>query len=118
MYIHLKGIQIYAYHGVLPQENIIGSYFHINLSIKTDFSHAAQTDQIEDTINYADLYETIKDEMKISSQLLEHVCERIARRLFNDFPSIEEIDIELNKDNPPISGTCGKSIGVTVHYLR
>ena len=76
MHIHLKDIQIYAYHGVLPQERIIGSFFYININIKTDFSLAAQTDQIKDTINYADLYEVIKHEMMIPSQLLEHLWEK------------------------------------------
>ena len=118
MHIHLKDIQIYAYHGVLPQERIIGSFFYININIKTDFSLAAQTDQIKDTINYADLYEVIKHEMMIPSQLLEHVCQRIAERLFHNYPTIEEIDIELNKENPPIIGAYGKSIGVSAHYIR
>lgn len=118
MHIHLKDIQIYAYHGVLPQERIIGSFFYININIKTDFSLAAQTDQIKDTINYADLYEIVKHEMRIPSQLLEHVCQRIAERLFHYYPTIEEIDIELNKENPPIIGAYGKNIGVSAHYIR
>ena len=117
MHIHMKGLQFYAYHGVLPQERETGSYFYINLSIKTDFSQASQTDHLEGTISYADIYEAVKDEMSTSSSLLEHVCERISKRLFNDFPTIEEINIELNKENPPM-GACVKSVGVSAHYLK
>jgi dihydroneopterin aldolase len=117
MHIHLKGLQFYAYHGVLPQERQTGSYFYINLSIKTDFSQASQTDNLEGTISYADIFEAIKSEMNIPSSLLEHVCERISKRLFNDFPTIEEINIELNKENPPM-GACVKSVGVSAHYLK
>jgi dihydroneopterin aldolase len=117
MHIHLKGLQLYAYHGVLPQERQTGSYFYINLSIKTDFSQASQTDNLEGTISYADIFEAVKSEMSTPSSLLEHVCERISKRLFNDFPTIEEINIELNKENPPM-GACVKSVGVSAHYLK
>ena len=117
MYIQMKGIQLYAFHGVDPQENQVGAYFYIDLKLKTDFTRAAVTDGLEGTVSYADVYERLKEEMKTPSKLLEHVCQRIACRLFADFPGIEEIDIELTKENPPM-GACGKSIGVTVHYIR
>lgn len=55
--------------------------------------------------------------MKTPSRLLEHVCERIAERLFHDFPVIEEIDIRLYKENPPMGADCQK-VGVAVHYDR
>lgn len=117
MHIFLKGIQIYAYHGVLPQENKVGSYFYIDLDIKTDFSNASQTDKLNDTISYADIYYRLKEEMKITSNLLEHVAERIAERLFHDFPSIMEMDIKIAKENPPM-GAIAQSIGISVHYTR
>ena len=87
------------------------------MKLKTDFTRAAETDELEGTINYADIHATVKEEMAISSQLLEHVCQRIARRLFHDFPAVEAIDIRLSKENPPM-GACAKSIGVEVHYVR
>ena len=49
-----------------------------------------QTDDVADTVNYADVYEAVKAEMAIPSRLLEHVCGRIMDRLFRDFPQIEE----------------------------
>lgn len=117
MYIQMKGIQLYAFHGVSPQETSVGANFHIDLSLKTNFSRAAQTDDLKDTVSYADVYQSIKEEMKIPSKLLEHVCERIAYRLFYDFPTVEEIDISLAKENPPM-GACGISIGISAHYTR
>ena len=117
MYIRLEGLKIYAYHGVLPQENLVGAYFYIDLKLKTDFTHAAKTDELEGTVSYADIFEVVKEEMSITSKLLEHVCQRIASRIFNDFPTIEAIDICLSKENPPM-GACAKSIGVEAHYMR
>ena len=117
MYIRLKGMKFYAYHGVLPQENLVGAYYYIDLKLKTDFSHAAETDELEGTVNYADIHTAVKEEMRITSQLLEHVCQRIARRIFHDFPTIESIDISLFKENPPM-GACAQRIGVEAHYIR
>ncbi len=115
MYIKMEGMKFYAFHGVLPQENQVGAYFYIDLKLKTNFIHAAETDELEGTISYADVHAIVKEEMAIPSQLLEHVCHRIAKRLFQHFPSIESMDICLNKENPPM-GACAKSIGVEAHY--
>ena len=117
MYIRLEGMKFYAYHGVLPQENLVGANYYIDLKLKTDFSHAAETDELEGTVNYADIHAAVKEEMRITSQLLEHVCQRIARRLLHDFPTIETIDISLFKENPPM-GACAQRIGVEAHYTR
>ena len=117
MYIRLEGMKFYAYHGVLPQENLVGANYYIDLKLKTDFSHAAETDELEGTVNYADIHAAVKEEMHITSQLLEHVCQRIARRIFHDFPIIEAIDISLFKENPPM-GACAQRIGVEAYYIR
>lgn len=117
MYIRMEGMKFYAFHGVLPQENLVGANYYIDLRLKTDFSRAAETDELEGTVNYADIHAAIKEEMQITSQLLEHVCQRIASRLFQDFPTIETIDISLFKENPPM-GACAQRIGVEAHYTR
>ena len=117
MYIRMEGIKFYAFHGVLPQENLVGANFYIDLKLKTDFSRAAETDELEGTVSYADIYASVKAEMAIPSQLLEHVCQRIASRLFKDFPTIVGIDICLYKENPPM-GACAQRIGVEAHYVR
>lgn len=117
MYIYLEGVRVFARHGVLPQETQVGSYFTIDLKLKTDFSRAARTDELEGTISYADVHAVLKEEMQIPSKLLEHVCERIAQRLFRDFASIEEMHISLSKENPPMGADC-KNVGVEVLYTR
>ena len=117
IYIRMEGMKFYAFHGVLPQENLVGTNYYIDLRLKTDFSRAAETDKLEGTVNYADIHSAVKEEMQITSQLLEHVCQRIARRIFHDFPTIESIDISLFKENPPM-GACAQRIGVEAHYIR
>lgn len=117
MYIYLEGVRFFARHGVDPQETAVGANFTIDLRLKTDFSHAAHTDKLEGTVSYADIHAAVKEEMRIPSKLLEHVCKRIASRLFHDFPAIEEIHIRLSKENPPM-GADSKLIGVEMHYTR
>ena len=117
MYIRMEGMKFYAFHGVLPQENLVGANFYIDLKLKTDFTRAAETDELAGTVSYADIHTVVKEEMKIPSKLLEHVCQRIARHLFHDFPTIETIDISLFKENPPM-GACAKRVGVEASYRR
>lgn len=101
-YIFLKNICCYAYHGVAPQENIIGNEYIIHLKMKVNISRAMQTDDVENTVNYAEIHEAVKAEMAIPSKLLEHVSGRIVKKLFEKFPDIEEIELRLSKRNPPI----------------
>ena len=108
-YILLKDICCFAYHGVAPQENIIGNEYIINLKLKVDISQAIQTDDVVDT--------AVKAEMSIPSKLLEHVCGRIAKRLLAEFPAIEEIELRLSKRNPPM-GADIDSAGVELHCSR
>lgn len=117
MYIYLEGARFFAHHGVDPQETIVGANFIIDLRLRTDFTHARQTDELKGTVSYADIYAVVKKEMKTPSKLLEHVCERIGQRLFNDFPTIQEIIIRLSKENPPMGSDC-RNVGVEVHYTR
>lgn len=116
-YIYLKEIRCYAYHGVAPQENLIGNEYVIDLKLKVDISRASQTDDVEDTVSYADVYELVKTEMAISSKLLEHVGGRIATKLFEVFPTIEEIKLRLSKRNPPM-GADIDAAGIEIHCSR
>ena len=117
MYIRLDKLKFYSYHGVASQETVVGSYFYIDLKLKVDFSQDAESDDLAYTVSYADVFEAVKYEMEIPSKLLEHVCGRIVKRLFRDFPAIEEIHIGLGKENPPM-GADILTAGVEMHCIR
>jgi len=102
--IYLEDVKIYAYHGVLPEENIIGTYYILNTEIHTDLWKAAESDNLEDTISYADVNETIHNEMKIKSKLLEHVAGRIISKIHGKFPEISYIRLKITKTAPPMKG--------------
>lgn len=117
MHIHLNGLRIFAYHGVLPQENRVGSMYTINLDLTTDFLEASRTDHLEHTINYAEVFQAVKEEMQQPSKLLEHVVYRIGQHLLDRFPTIESIKIALYKENPPMEAECSE-VGVEATYTR
>lgn len=116
-YILLENIRIFAYHGVAPQETTVGNEFVVSLRLKTDITHAMESDDVADTVNYAEIHQAVKEEMDIPSKLLEHVAGRIVRRLFNDFPTIECIELKLSKRNPPM-GADIETAGVEIHVER
>ena len=115
--IYLKNIRLHAYHGVLPQELTVGNDYVINLEVGYDFSDAMQTDELRHTINYAELYELIKEEMKIPSRLIEHVAGRIGNRIFATYPSAHELILAITKVNPPFGADCDGA-GVQVHLIN
>lgn len=117
MNIILNEMKFYSYHGVLPQENTVGAEYKVSLDIETDFSEAAATDNLDGTINYADIHEAVKEEMNIPAKLLEHLAYRISKRLFCDFPTIKSIEITIFKENPPMGADC-KNVGVKVKYFQ
>lgn len=102
--IILEDIKIYAYHGVLPEEDIIGNHYIVNLAVHSDLEKASQSDDLKDTINYAEINEIIHQEMEIRSQLLEHVIGRIINKIESQFPQITFIKIKLTKTIPPMRG--------------
>ena len=111
--IILENIKIYAYHGVLPEEKILGTFYIVNAEIVADITKAAETDDLNDTINYALINDIIHAEMKISSELLEHVAGRIIRKIKLEFPQIQNVKIKITKTKPPMQG---EMKGVSVEF--
>ncbi|HOV36949.1 MAG TPA: dihydroneopterin aldolase [Dysgonamonadaceae bacterium] len=103
-YIELKNMRFHAYHGVFPQEKKTGNEFRVNLKLQVDVSKACLSDSLEDTVNYAAVYDIVKHEMAISSALIEHVAYRIVEQIKNHFPEIETVEIWLAKMTPPVNG--------------
>lgn len=101
--IEINNLKIQAFHGVLPQERIVGNLYTVDLIITTDFQDAMQSDKLDDTISYADAAEVIRQEMLVPSQLLEHVGGRIIKHLQQNWgDKIKGIDLRIAKLSPPI----------------
>lgn len=113
--IIIEDVKIYAYHGVLPEETITGTYYLVNLEMQVDLWKASESDDLNDTVNYAEVNDIIHSEMKIPSKLLEHVCGRIINKIHEKFPEIEFLKIKLTKTSPPMKG---EMKGVSVEFEK
>ncbi|RCU43880.1 dihydroneopterin aldolase [Chryseobacterium lacus] len=102
--IIIEDLRIYAYHGVLPEEKIIGTWYLVNLEITTDLWNAVESDALSSTLNYAEVNEIIHREMAIPSKLMEHVGGRILNTVYQNYPGITFLKIKITKTNPPMKG--------------
>lgn len=113
--IFIDKLRLHANHGVLPQERIVGNDYLITLRVKYPFENACRTDELTDTISYADLADIIKSEMAVPSALVEHVAGRIVSKIRSTFPDTSYIYIKVSKIAPPMPVEC-ESAGVELIY--
>ena len=71
--IELKSMRFYAYHGVDPQETRVGNWFIVDLMVTVDLVQAIENDNLDSTVNYAEIYEVVKSEMNVPSKLILHL---------------------------------------------
>lgn len=107
----------YAFHGCFKEESEIGTNFQVDCEFDCDTTKAEESDSIEDTVSYLDVYQTIKKEMEVSSHLLEHVARRIINALLDTFPQITYCKIRVHKLNPPLGGQM-RGVSVTLEQYR
>ncbi|HID95940.1 MAG TPA: dihydroneopterin aldolase [Candidatus Latescibacteria bacterium] len=102
--LRLKGMRFHAYHGVLQEEKGSGQVFEVDLEMAVDLQRPAQTDRLEDTIDYAQLFELIKGIVTGERyNLIETLADRIAMRVRKDF-KVPKITVRVRKLSPPLDG--------------
>jgi dihydroneopterin aldolase len=102
--IKVENIKVYAHHGCLEEETLIGSEYRIDVSVKANLSKASKSDELSDTVDYVHINDIVKEEMKIPSKLLEHVAQRIIARIFSEIELVSKSKVSVSKINPPIGG--------------
>lgn len=100
----VKGIQVYAYHGCNDEEAVLGSKYVVDVEIETNFEIAAETDDLTKTIDYVTVREIVAEEMSVRSKLIEHVGNRIIKRIKTSFNDVFNAKVTVHKVNPPIGG--------------
>jgi len=115
--ITIDRMAFYAFHGCFKEESEIGTNFQVDCEFDCDTAKAEESDSIEDTVSYLDVYQTIKKEMEVSSHLLEHVARRIINALLDTFPQIAYCKIRVHKLNPPLGGQM-RGVSVTLEQYR
>lgn len=100
--IYIDSLRMHAFHGVLEQEKTVGNDYIVSVTMEYPLENACQTDNLDDTINYATVADTVVEEMKIPSKLVEHVAGRIVRRLKSLFPATSMVRVNVKKVAPPM----------------
>ncbi len=106
--IILENILIYTNHGCLEEEEKIGSDYSVDVELVADLSVSAQSDNLQDTIDYVRINEIVQEQMAIRSKLLEHVAQRIMDEFKREFPQLKAVSLKISKLNPPMDGNVEK----------
>jgi len=107
--IELEGMEFHAFHGCLEQERREGNTFLVDFYAETDLADAAESDDLNDTVDYGKVYDIVAEQMAIPSNLLEHVAGRILNAIDEAFDEFTFIKVRVSKQNPPVNGKCAWS---------
>ncbi|MGM1050465.1 dihydroneopterin aldolase [Paenibacillus sp. N3/727] len=98
----LRGMEYYGYHGVFEEERKLGQRFYVDLELELDLSKAGATDDLTQTVNYAEVHELLQGIMRDESfKLIEALAEHIASKVLDTYTSIDALTVKLTKPHPP-----------------
>jgi dihydroneopterin aldolase/2-amino-4-hydroxy-6-hydroxymethyldihydropteridine diphosphokinase len=101
--IKIKRLEVFANHGAMPEENVLGQKFLISVEMFCNVRKAGQTDNLEQTINYAQVASFLKQETENHMfHLIETLAEYLAREILLKFSMVEQVTIEVEKPWAPI----------------
>ncbi|MCM1449447.1 MAG: dihydroneopterin aldolase [Clostridiales bacterium] len=102
--IEINGLRLRAFHGVGEQERRVGNMFSVDVWLEADLEAAVTSDNVDDTINYAELIGLIKVEMARPSALLEHVAGRIRDAIVHRYGDlVKHGGVKVSKLTPPVT---------------
>ena len=105
--IQIENMEFYSFHGHFREERIVGNKFRVDLTIETDMTLPAASDNLKDAVNYQRVYEIVKTQMEMKSHLLEHIAGRILDAVYAELEGIKKITVKVYKMNPPMGGKIG-----------
>ncbi len=116
--IHINELELFAYHGVNPEEREHGQIFLLDISAGLSLKEAGESDLLLDTVSYAQMIKTVRAVFCSESYaLLEKAATRVCAALFAQYPQIRELTVTLKKPDAPIQAKFG-SVGITITRKR
>ena len=114
-FIHLTGIRSYGYTGVLPEEQVLGQWFEVELTLGLNLRQSGISDRLEDTLDYRDLVKSVQSLVKTARfKLLERLATAIADQALGT-DKVEQVQVRLTKLSAPIPDFAGQ---ITVELTR
>ena len=115
--VKVENLKIYAFHGCMEEEKIVGGDYVVNICAVCRVGKKAFDDEIGGTVDYVDLARIVKREMSVRSKLLEAVVKRIIDCCFNEISILEQISVTVSKLSPPIDADV-ESVSVSMDKKR
>ena len=115
--VKVENLKIYAFHGCMKEEKVIGSDYIVNIEADCFVGDNAFKDDISATVDYVDLARIAKREMLTRSKLLEAVVKRIIDCSFEEINILKRISVTVSKLNPPINADA-QAVSVTMEEQR
>ncbi|UOQ91377.1 dihydroneopterin aldolase [Halobacillus shinanisalinarum] len=116
--IYLNSMEFWGYHGLFPEENKLGQRFYVDLELELDLKPAAQTDDMNQSINYGEIYEVTKKVVEGEARkLVETVAEQLSGKLLEHFELLDACRVKVTKPDPPIPGHY-KSVAIDIYRER
>ncbi len=113
--IRIDNLEVYAYHGVFPEENEKGQPFFVNMVLYCDTREAGKQDELTLSTHYGEVCHLVSKWMQEHTcKLIETVAENVAREVLLHFPLVKEIDVEIRKPQAPIELPF-ESVSVKIH---
>lgn len=101
--IRIRGLDVFARHGVFPEENRLGQHFTVNAVLRLSTRDAGRSDELTESVHYGEVCQCITDTLTGHTwKLLESAAEHTARQVLLTFPLIQELELELCKPSAPI----------------
>ena len=114
----LRGMRFIARHGVLPHEREIPQSFTVDVELGLDLRAAGESDDLDDTVNYAAVYHAVSSIMNgAPKQLIESLAEEIAEDLLRQFSPLRRVRVTVHKPAAPIGGFFS-DVGVSILRRR
>ncbi|CAN7075297.1 unnamed protein product, partial [Brassica oleracea var. botrytis] len=111
----LKGLKFYGYHGAIPEEKTLGQMFLVDIDAWVSLKKAGESDNLDDTISYVDIFSIAKEIVEGPSRnLLETVAELIASKTLETFPRITAVRVKVSKPNVALIKTTIDYLGVEI----
>lgn len=112
--IRIDNLEVYAYHGVYPEEKEKGQRFYVNATLFLNLRPAGISDELALSVDYGAVCHKITEWMKEKKyDLLETVAEEVSLRLLNEFSLVREVSLEIRKPEAPI-GLPFESVSVKI----
>lgn len=114
----LSRMEFFGYHGVFDEERKLGQRFLVDLELYLDLGKAGRSDDLRDTLNYAELYETVRQLVEQESfRLIEALAEAVASRLLDTYTIINKLMVRVTKPHPPFH-IHFEGVSVEIHRKR